>query len=520
MIRALVIIAGTFLFPHAFLSAQPTSEAKPAKPAAAVKYPTPADEQRMAYEQELDRRVRLELARRAAIDKDILLWGRALFPDKFHLPYCQEMHGYFVKIREAEFTSTEAPRDHAKTTIKCFLIPIFQALEEPEKFTHYLNVQATEPKALAVNMSIRFELEQNGLLRELYGDQVGRDRWTDGQFVLKNGVIFTAVGAGQKIRGLNYRNRRPNYILVDDLYDEEDINNPDSTKKKTDWFWSSLYPARDETRPCSIHVQGTAINREDLLEQLKTKPGVQARAFQTITDEKAQKVLWPELKTFEQRVAQRALMPSLIFAREYQNERWDETSAIVKRSWLDAWEYNPADLRFDQHQILSAVLLTIDPSLGKNNEGDPSAYVLVLKIQRTDDKSLPRYYIESLWNDHLDLPKRLDLAEEIVRSRPHDRPVTEVRVEGISGFDDFARLVAGRVPAPVTILNKVPDKISHLQNKSHYFQNRRVFLNRNIDETLRRELIHQLTTNHPTHDDMRDALLHALDDESGLWRFV
>lgn len=284
---------------------------------------------------EIHRQMRLELARRCALDKDILGWGKALFPEKFGLPFCYKLHGYFIEIRGLEFTGTEAPRNHSKTTIKCFLIPIFQALEEPETFDHYLNVQATATKAIEVNRSIRVELEENDLLRELYGDQV-TSRWTDSQFILANGVIFSAIGAGQSVRGINVRNKRPNYLLIDDLFDDEHIYNPDSTRKLVRWFWGSLFNARAKTRRCSIHVQGTAINPDDLLEELKKKPGVVSRTFRAIENEEKGIVLWPELNSIEKLRVERILMGPIIFAREQQNERLDDTTTILKRS---QWKY-------------------------------------------------------------------------------------------------------------------------------------------------------------------------------------
>jgi 4-methylaminobutanoate oxidase (formaldehyde-forming) len=45
---------------------------------------------------ELKREARLELIRRYAAEKDILNWGKLLFPEKFEKPVCQELHGYFV----------------------------------------------------------------------------------------------------------------------------------------------------------------------------------------------------------------------------------------------------------------------------------------------------------------------------------------------------------------------------------------------------------------------------------------
>lgn len=463
---------------------------------------------------------RVELAKRYAKEKDILNWGKILFPDKFALPFCADLHGYFVSIRDKEHTSTEAPRNHAKTTIKCFLIPIFQALNEPETFNHYLNVQATGLKAFAVNIAIKAEFQSNALLRHIYGNQVGNDKWSDGQFVLKNGTIFTAVGAGQSIRGLNYRNMRPDYIIIDDLYDEEDINNPESTIKKNEWFWGSLYPARAKSRRCSVHNQGTAINAEDLLEELKGKSTDKGGRWYCRTfaacDMDKKTVLWKELNTFESLMADMKDMPIVIFMREMQNERRDDASSIVKSEWLEAWEYDPADLKFDAFHVFLGGILGIDPSIGKKEENDPAAYVLVLKAQRQDG-ALPIYYIEGVTNKCMTLQEREDKAKEYCTNRPQERPVHRVKVETISGFADFGDRVAARVAVPCEMIPKVPDKITHLEKKSHYFQNRRIFLNRNIDPELKRELKHQLTTNFPKHDDIRDALLHCLDDESANW---
>ncbi len=290
---------------------------------------------------ESERQGRIAFARRAAKRKDILGWGEALFPDKFNLPFCYELHDYFVNIRGVEFTDTEAPRYHSKTTIKCFLIPIFQALEEPETFRHYLNVQANDDKALEINRAIKLELESNEILREMYGDQIG-DRWTDQRIVLRNGVIFSAVGAGKSIRGINYRNIRPDYIIVDDLYDEDDIYSPTATKKKTAWFWGSLYPARAKSRKTSIHVQGTAINSDDILEQLKTRPNIMSKSFQAVKDWDQGIVLWPELNSIESLKVDRGRMGPLIFAREMQNERMDETTAILKRSYWKSYKELPS----------------------------------------------------------------------------------------------------------------------------------------------------------------------------------
>jgi predicted phage terminase large subunit-like protein len=294
--------------------------------------------------------VLIDLIRREAADKNILSWGKLLFPEKFNLPFCQELHGYLVETRKAAFSNTEAPRNHAKTLIECFLIPLFQALEEPGEYRHYLNVQSTSTKAASVNLAIRAEIENNELLQEVYDNLVNPEKWTEKQFSINSKcdgktmeTIFTAIGAGESMRGINYKNIRPDYIIVDDLYDDEDINNIESTKKKNAWFWGSLYLARAKSKACSIHVQGTAINDSDLLESLKKDEKVISRTFQAIKDAENKIVLWPELNTFDQLMQDKAdtRMGSIIFDREMQNKRRSSASVIFRCEWFKHYSVAP-----------------------------------------------------------------------------------------------------------------------------------------------------------------------------------
>lgn len=479
---------------------------------------------------ELGRVARVELARRAAKTKDILSWGKYLFPEKFNLKFCQELHGYLVSIREERLTATEAPRNHAKTTIKCFLIPLFQALEEPKKFRHYISVQSTEKKALSINKSIKHELELNQELFDLYGDMVS-DVWAEGQFVLKNGVVFTAVGAGQSIRGINYNNIRPDYINVDDLYDDEDIHNPESTRKKNEWFWSTLYPCRSKSKQNSVHIQGTAINAEDLLAEMKDKPGVAFRTFKTVLDWDKKILLWPELMTWADLLAERDVTPETIWVREFQNERTSSSTSFIKMNWLyppggKSWEYDPDEIIFDERFRVVEIMLCCDPSIGEKEQNDFTGLALVMKAAYNDGDGYV-YFIVALAEEHLSLDERVKRVQVFgkmevpvrvtvgEKTETQNRKVNRALIEAIAGFKDFAGEVKRRVNLAVTMIDHVKDKISNLENKSKHFQNSRVFINKRIEKRLRDTAAHQLTTNYPKHDDVRDAILLAMNEQTG-----
>lgn len=495
----------------------------PGKPPASFSLDSLNPEQRS----ELNRQARIAHAKLCAGRGDILGWGQALFPEKFYAGFCHELHDYLIGIRTDDRTSTEAPRGHAKTTIRCFLIPIYQAVVEPKTYKHYLNVQATEKKALAINTSIKLEFEENRELRDIYGDLVSKTKWTDQQFVLTNGVIFTAVGAGQSIKGINYRNKRPDYILVDDLYDDTDIHNPEATTAKNNWFWSSLYPARAKGRKSSISILGTACNRHDLFEVLRGNANWKSRTFRAVKDRDAKLLLWPEIQSYDEFVADTEDIPTVIFNREFQNERHDDTSSLVRRDWLFgpdgySWEFDPALLKVNEHHQLLGVIMGVDPSIGKKSElqkkkeSDFTGIVVAWKMQ-DDDAKLPHYYLVDVREERITLDQRVELLQSIADAQGTVNPITETRIEGIGGFLDFVAEVQRRTTLPITTISSVPDKITHLENKSGFFEKRRVHVSTRIPKVIRDRLVEQLCNNFPRHDDMRDALLHILDDASPSW---
>jgi hypothetical protein len=483
---------------------------------------------------EIHLQARAEKAKRCASRKDVLGWLRAVSPRIYRLDFC-DLHEYQVETRHVAESGLEAPRYHAKTAIGCSGIPLFGACEEPELFDYTLNVQANDKKALAVNMGIKLEFEQNRVLRYLYGNLIGDDKWTDSLFVLKTGVVFQAASMGQSLKGTNYRLRRPNQVILDDAYDDDDIRNPESTQKKNDWVESTLEPLMANDRPTVLRWQGTAVNDVDGLMRLESKsklPGSTTKFrrfcafghFEPQPDGRARwvdspTVLWPALRDYAAWKAKQ-LSPgtnATIFNREMLNVRGGATEAVVHEEWLEnpTWEYDPdRELRFGVDNILLAVIICCDPSVGKRQENDPTGFAVLLKTQRTDGLSLPHYWIDALRNERLSPQQRIDQIKSWLKHYRERFPNCysfEVRIETVAGFMDFGEQVASQIDAPVEMLPAVADKLAHLESKALLLQNRRVHLNKFIDLLLRQEIKHQFTMNYPNKDDLRDAALIGMD---------
>jgi len=457
---------------------------------------------------------RVALMRRAAARGDVLAWGAAAMPEKFNLPFCSELHGYMVSIRKEPIASTKAPRGFAKTTIGCNLIPLYQALVEPKLYNFYLNVQANDTKALAVNRAIKAELEDNTAIRAAYGNQVTH-RWTDAEFELRNGAVFKSVGAGCSLRGLQYRNRRPDYVLLDDAYDENEIHNLEATERVNTWIKGTLYKVLARSRGHAFHVSGTTINELDILTAMEKWPGCKSRTFSAIRDDG--KSLWPELYTDQELREDLERMGSVIFNRELLNVVTSDAESIVKSAWLKNWEYNPEvkwpQLSQTREVRIETVVMGCDPSTGEKETGDPAGFATVIKTRGPGTRF--DYFIEDLHCEPMSWDARLAQLERMQahqNARGAEHRVKRAYVESIAGFKDFGNQAKAKTSLPVDLVTWVKGKKANLAAKSGHFEFGRVHISCKIPKHLRDTLHSQLTQNEPKHDDLRDAVLLCLED--------
>ena len=438
---------------------------------------------------------------------NILEWGKHYFPDKFTLPFCRELHDYLVSIRHEPQDATHAPRGYAKTTIKCFLIPIYQALNEPESYSHYLNIQSTSTKSVAINLSIRVELETNEQLINDYGLQYADGlKWTEKQFQLVNGVIFTARGVGDSIRGINHNNVRPDYIIGDDLYDDDDMYNLNRIEKIERYVWGSVYKALAKGKHTCFHIQGTAIHPKDIIHKLSTNDAWNYRKFQAVTDWDKKLVLWPEAETYEKLMEDKEQMGSTIFNREMQNECRDDETAIIKESWI---KYYDGEILNPNTDTVIKKVGTLDPaiSLSKTSDFSGKAYV---KITRNGN-----FYIHDIKEDKLSVKQNIDDVENW-----HIRHKFDIfKVEAISGFRAISEGLIERGQVPIKEITKVLGKEIRKEAQSAKFENGKVFINTQIPDRLRNRLVEQLINNVPVNDDLSDAVMLALEEPQKLTSF-
>lgn len=165
------------------------------------------------------------------------------------------------------------PRGHAKSTHFDIFIPLW-LLFQPQRLINFMVVVGkSQDSANRLLADIQAELGFNRRLIADFGEQRSLGEWTDGEFKTQSGAKFLAVGRGQSPRGLRDRQSRPDYVVIDDLDDDELCRNPRRVKELVEWVREALFGALDVGRGRFIMV-GNLISKSSVLAAIASTPGV------------------------------------------------------------------------------------------------------------------------------------------------------------------------------------------------------------------------------------------------------
>ena len=176
-----------------------------------------------------------------------------------------------------------APRSHAKSTTITHTYALANILFREKD--HLLIISDTEGQASAFLGDLKRELLENEELRNIFHFQkLVKDRETEFVGKFEDGTLFRVIAKGseQKLRGLKWRNKRPNLIICDDLENDEIVLNDERRDKFRRWFYNALLPAG--SRDCHIRVVGTILHMDALLERLMPKPNDKYTVHEPLKD--------------------------------------------------------------------------------------------------------------------------------------------------------------------------------------------------------------------------------------------
>ena len=262
------------------------------------------------------------------------------------------------------------PRGHAKSTHMDIFLPLWLMFQPKRLISFMVVVGKSEDAADRLLGDIQAELEYNQRIIADFGEQKpAAGNWQDGEFKTACGVKFLACGRGQSPRGLRDREARPDYIVIDDLDDDELCRNDKRVHDLTDWVKEALFGSLDVGRGRFIMV-GNLISKNSVLFNIANTKGVHLSKI-TAVDKNGEPV-WKEKWTKEEAMAYRDFVGYRAWEKEMMhNPIVDGT--IFRAEWI-RYKKLPKLTKYEQ------LVCYTDPSFKSTTSNDYKASRLWGKI--------------------------------------------------------------------------------------------------------------------------------------------
>lgn len=222
------------------------------------------------------------------------------------------------------------PRGHAKSTHFDIFLPLWLMFQPKRLINVMVVVGKSEESAIGLLSDIQAELEFNQRIIADFGEQKAVGNWQEGQFVTQSDVAFFARGRGQSPRGLRYKEARPDYIVIDDLDDDELCRNEKRVKDLTDWVKEALFGALDVGRGRFIMV-GNLISKNSVLANIAATKGVYVSEIKAV--DKDGEPVWKEKWTKQEAEEAAAFMGYRSWQKEMMHNPIKD-GTIFRHDWI------------------------------------------------------------------------------------------------------------------------------------------------------------------------------------------
>jgi predicted phage terminase large subunit-like protein len=281
-----------------------------------------------------------------------------------------------TEIRD-ESVFVAAPREHAKSTFFTFGVPIRNICYALRWFE--LLISDTNDQATGFTLPIRLELEENPRIRHDFGDLTGKP-WKKNDFTTANGVRTLARGRGEKVRGLKNRQYRPDFAVVDDFENDENVENPKLVTAGIRWLKRAVIGSMG--KGYTLLMVGNLFHPKSCLSQFiaekdeDEKPLYVSRVYRAWIDygKPDQRPLWPALWSPERLEKKRRQMGSVDFNAEMMNLTGAEGSPFPE-DWFKYYE-------IEELNGLEIIMATAADPSAKSGEGNDFKAVVTVGLNR------------------------------------------------------------------------------------------------------------------------------------------
>lgn len=390
------------------------------------------------------------------------------------------------------------PRGHAKSTHMDVFLPLWLMFQPKRLISFMVIVGKSEDAACRLLGDIQAELAANDRLKRDFGEQKpAAGDWTDGEFKAACGVKFLACGRGQSPRGLRDREARPDYIVIDDLDDDELCNNEKRVRELTEWVKSALFGALDVGRGRFIMV-GNLIAKNSVLYNVAETKGVYLSKVCAI--DSAGNPVWKEKWTKEEVQEYRSFVGYRCWEKEMMHNPIKD-GGIFRHEWI----HYRKPLKLAKYDML---VCYTDPSWKSTTKNDYKACRLWGKAGKTLD--LIDCFVRQATTGEM-VRWLYDLYERSQDEGASIQFYMEANLMQDTALDEFSAEGDRRgYQLPITAdTRKKPDKVQRIESVAPLWERGVVYYNEQLkeQEDMKVGIDQTLSLEHGSraHDDAPDA---------------
>ena len=272
-----------------------------------------------------------------------------------------------------------AYRGAAKTTTITQLFSLWQLVKKT--FRYGVFIGATDNNVEQIFDLFKTELEENQNLIHDFNITLP-STWRLTELVIKIGdhtCKMAGVGAGKKLRGAKFLSWRPDFIIIDDVENDEQVESKAQRDKLENWFKKAVMKLPSRKKAYRLIVVGTILHNDSLLKRLEKRNDFKSYNFPLV-------IQFPHDIDNPDCIDGLILDDPEIDGREVMDEYYED-----KDSFMSEFQNQPISkdgLLFDEYELFDKMpkcdiyWMGLDPAMGKK-KGD---YFGVATLGKKGDK--------------------------------------------------------------------------------------------------------------------------------------
>jgi len=339
------------------------------------------------------------------------------------------------------------------------------------------------------------------LQRDLGPFREESDEWGKCIVIPRYDAKIAAVSVEQTVRGIHYRQYRPDLIQLDDIEDLNSIKSKEATDKIHDWFERDMIPAGSQH--ARIVIASNLLAEDSVLTRIRMdiEAGKRDGIFRSYPLVDAEgNVAWPEkFPTPESLEQEKRRHTELAWKQEFLLLPVTDAEPVVREEWLKFYHDLPKPDAYPEHRLR---LISVDPAISDKAQADCTAIVSADVYGYGEER---RIYIrrDPVNRRGLSAKETVDLAKAL-----HDEAIgmgrrAEVMVETVGMQSIFPEMMRDAGIMRVHGFNPGrQDKRERLSLAGYAVQMGQVYF---PDNEAKGPLLHQILNLGSGHDDLADA---------------